>query len=127
MVRLRKKCENDFCNTCCDRSVPWVHKNHLYTCKKQCREITKISSKITNKEEKYNFINLCINVDREKTSIYSYCDDNFSGGEEMKKCKVDTCRLCCATSDQIKKFNLNGKLLSKCYEKCAVTWEKKVK
>lgn len=128
LKKLQKKCEvliilsqNDFCGVCCKRHVPWVHKNHLYTCKKQCRELTKAQPHM-DREAINNYYDLCIKVENPKTSIYSYCDANFIKPEEKIICKVDTCRLCCVTSDQMKKMNIGIGLLNKCFQQCALTW-----
>ena len=69
------------------------------------------------------YFDLCINVQNPKTSIYSYCDDNFVKKREKNICKVDTCRLCCVTSDQMNNMNMGLGLLNQCFEKCAKTWK----
>ena len=107
---------------CCKRSVPWVHRNHLYTCKKQCREINNSQSNIGT-EAKNRYFDLCIRVENPKTSIYSYCDSNFTKNEDKITCKIDTCRLCCVTTDQMEKMNLGLGLLNNCFERCAKTWK----
>jgi hypothetical protein len=74
------------------------------------------------REAQNNYFDLCIRVENPKTSIYSYCDENFISKEEKTRCKVDTCRVCCVTSDRMKKMNLGMGMLNKCFEKCAQTW-----
>lgn len=99
-----------------------MHKNHLYTCKKQCRELSKVQTN-NGVEASNTYFDLCIKVENPKTSIYSYCDDNFVKSNEKTICKVDTCRLCCVTSDQMNNMNIGIVLLNKCFEKCAQTWK----
>ena len=130
LSELQKKCEvfyifynkANFCNVCCKNTVPWVHKNYLYTCKKQCKELTKAQPEF-NRGAINNYEKLCIKVENPKTSIYSYCDENFSKNEDKQICKLDSCRLCCVTSDKIQNINLGIGILNKCFKKCAKTWK----
>jgi len=112
--RLRKKCEQDFCNFCCEKNVPWIHKTHLFSCKKQCWSF----SNSTNKKSGSTWKDLCINIARPNFSIYAYCDDHFSGEVAKSTCKLDTCRLCCVTTDEVRHKNLKIRNLFKCFQEC---------
>jgi len=120
---LKKKCLDNYCDFCCDRSVPWVHKNKLYTCKKQCNLIS--SPSIMGKKSassSLNWMQICINVEKPEYSFYGYCDDNFIEMDENIKCKLDSCRVCCVTSDQFMKSDENTKNLENCFQKCVETF-----
>ena len=66
---------------------------------------------------------LCINVPKPNYSIYAYCDDTFSEFKKKILCKLDTCRVCCVTSDQI--WNVTGQLdeLNICFHQCSITFD----
>ena len=65
---------------------------------------------------------LCINVAKPEYSIYAYCDDTFSGVINVSKCKLDTCRLCCVTTDEVRSTDIALDSLNKCFEACAYTF-----
>jgi len=113
---LRKNCETDFCSFCCEKNVPWIHKTHLFSCKKQCGILSKTAK---NKKAKLDWKKLCINVSKPNFSVYAYCDDNFRGEFAQSVCKLDTCRLCCATTDVAKHTNITTRNLYKCFSLCA--------
>ena len=74
------------------------------------------------KEKKGDWMDICINIPKPEYSIYAYCDDNFEGYMKTTTCKLDTCRVCCVTSDQMtyKKDSIPN--LENCFQKCAETF-----
>jgi len=108
---MRYKCENDYCNFCCEKTVPWTNKLHLYSCKKQCSTFAKDAK---NKKPVKSWKG-CIDVDHPNYSIYGYCDDNFKNTMDASKCKIDSCRLCCVTLDEMKHTNMSMKSLKKMF------------
>jgi hypothetical protein len=103
-------------NFCCDRSVAWTHKNHVFTCKRKCSQLTKVESR--GEEWK----DICINVSKPQFSIYAYCEDKFRGHNSIMNCKLDTCRVCCVTHDQVTTREYSIENLEKCFKKCAKTF-----
>ena len=66
--------------------------------------------------------NFWINVAHPETSVYKYCEDTFRGIVNISDCKVDSCRLCCVTTDEVKNTNLGISTLNQCFQKCAETF-----
>ena len=95
----------------------WTHKNNLFTCKKQCASLS-----IKQKSSSEGWMNLCINVPKPQASIYAYCDDHFEGYSNQINCKLDTCRVCCVTADQVFKTKNDMKRLESCFQKCGKTF-----
>lgn len=116
LPNLKSKCNKNFCDFCCERSVPWIHRNHLFTCKRHCTKLAKKDKKKTD------FKNICINVEKPQYSIYSYCDDHFREFQKTTLCKLDTCRVCCVTTDQVTKQPYSLDSLQKCFKLCAETF-----
>jgi len=112
---LRQKCENDYCNFCCDKNVPWIQRNHLFTCKRQCNILSV-------KEKKGDWKANCISVAKPNFSIYAYCDDHFQGYTKATVCKLDTCRVCCVVTDQMTKKKDSVENLERCFQACAETF-----
>jgi len=117
------KCQQDYCNFCCEKSVTWTNKLHLYTCQKQCNALAKNAK---NKKIKKSWENVCLNVDIPNYSIYEYCDAHFKNLSESQRCKVDTCRLCCISVDEIKHTNLSNKGLNSCFKNCSKKFQLKM-
>lgn len=65
---------------------------------------------------------LCINVAKPAFSIYAYCDDTFEGIVNISRCKLDTCRLCCVSTDEVRNTDLAINSLDKCFEACSTTF-----
>jgi len=119
--KLFNKCETSYCNVCCDKYVPWTHRNQLHTCKKQCNRLVSVASSPKQLSE-INWKNLCISVTHPNNSIYAYCENNFKEMTKISECKVDTCRLCCVSTDEIKFTNVAPSSLNECFQKCAETF-----
>ena len=64
-------------------------------------------------------MNICISTPKPENSIYAYCDNNFKGFMETVLCKLDTCRVCCVTSDQMTRKKDSNQNLESCFQKCA--------
>ena len=65
---------------------------------------------------------LCINVARPEYSIYAYCENTFKGIVKVSSCKLDSCRLCCVTTDEVRNTDIALNSLNKCFEACASTF-----
>ena len=89
-----------------------MHRNNLFTCKRQC-------NKVAVKEKEGDWMNTCINVAKPQFSIYSYCDNQFEGYMNITTCKLDTCRVCCVTADQITRKKDSMENLQMCFQSCA--------
>ena len=76
---------------------------------------------------KLKWRDLCINVAKPEFSVYAYCDDAFKGIINSSKCKLDSCRLCCVTTDEVRSTDLGLNTLNKCFEACAETFIPKPK
>jgi len=122
---FKENAKKDFCNVCCKKHVPWFHRNHVYTCKKQCEVIsTDVKHPANEVLAESNYYDLCINVGNPSSSVYTYCDESFEVERERATCKIDACRLCCVTSDQIGKINVGIGVLDQCFSKCGQTFGK---
>jgi len=119
MIGLKRRCEEDFCNFCCEKNIPWINKIQLYTCKKQCNLV---SNQAKSKKGEVLWMNACINVSHPNYSIYAYCEDSFRGRYAQSICKADLCRLCCATTDEIRHTNITTNSLQQCFKQCSKTF-----
>jgi hypothetical protein len=107
-----ENCRNNFCHSCCLKTVDLTNKGHLSLCKKQCSTIEEGSNNKTWKS--------CIEPTHTENSIYPYCDEHFKKDfYGRSRCKTDLCNLCCVSVESMKKNTLLSDFsVSKCYEKC---------
>lgn len=114
----KRKCENDFCKTCCVKSAAVGNLVQQYACNKTCNKFTAKSPPQVIED---NWKATCINPTNMSHNIYTYCDRTF-GNEKLLRhnCSLDSCRLCCAIQDNAFK-NVNANLLtqSSCNQSCA--------
>merc|ERR1712032_388124 len=115
---LKKKCENKFCDTCCDKSVEPNSKNVNHMCKKGC---FRASISVENNKE---YKNVCITSPNNIQNIYNFCNDKFDtfNPNMMSYCKLDMCNLCCVGMDTIKNKNYSVPNLKACFKDCAQNW-----
>lgn len=110
-----KRCEKDFCGSCCDSFVDLTNKTHKMLCRKQCQ-----ISKIGNKDSD---LNTCIVPLHQDNSVYPYCDETFPKDVYGRsRCKTDMCNLCCVSLDSKNTNpNVSDNEVNKCYEKCLIS------
>ena len=106
------KCKNNFCESCCKKSVDITNHQHLFLCEKQCRLI-----EIGNYGDKS--FSSCSEPTNPDTSIYPYCDKLYEVDFYQKsQCKIDMCNLCCISFDTMKNTNLPNSAVNECYAMC---------
>jgi hypothetical protein len=118
VLPAQERCENSFCDTCCDKYTDKSHKTSMYVCKKACRRST------VAEPAKDDYKAICINSQNPLNSIYDYCDSKISDPDSKKTCKLDMCNLCCSTLDSIvhKQYSINS--IKKCFEACSHEFNK---
>lgn len=110
---LKKKCKNDFCNSCCDEKIDSSKLNIKHQCVKICHKATAATPKT-------DMSDTCINS-KNQQNVYSYCDSSMKGKQEgfISKCKLDMCNLCCSTFDVMSSIITSNKAMTHCFESCA--------
>ena len=106
------KCKNDFCSSCCRKSVDITNQYHIFLCEKQCK-----TTEVGNIGEKT--YNSCSEPTNPESSIYPYCDKLYDNDfYQRSQCKIDMCNLCCISFDTIKNTNLPNEAVNDCYGMC---------
>jgi len=118
VIPAKERCNNNFCDTCCDKYTDKSKKTSMYVCKKACRRST------VSEPAKDDYKAICIISQNPLNSIYDYCDTKISDPDSKKTCKLDMCNLCCSTLDSIvhKQFSINS--IKKCFEACSHEFNK---
>ena len=107
-----ENCKNNFCGSCCDKTVDITNKEHGFLCNKQCK-VGEIGTKTSSWES-------CVQSSNPETSIYPYCEEQFPKDYfEKQRCKTDMYNLCCISLDQIHLPLYSDETVNKCYKKCA--------
>jgi len=70
----------------------------------------------TDRPKKWHGI--CTHINSGRSTIYTYCDKQFTDKELKNNCKMDTCKLCCSTGvgNNDKYYSLED--MTGCYEDC---------
>lgn len=66
---------------------------------------------------------ICINPVN-KVTAYFACEQDFQDEQRVKTCKLDHCRLCCATYDIALLKVISTEANSKCYSECSKKYDK---
>jgi hypothetical protein len=113
-----KNCKNDFCESCCNKTVDNTNKEHNFLCNRQC-QVAEIGTKKKTWES-------CIESTNPETSVYPYCDEQFPSDYFSKqRCKSDMCNLCCITMDHKHVPLYTDEAMTSCYSKCTKTFNTK--
>lgn len=117
---IRSKCEENFCDTCCDKSTAPAQRNISHMCKKGCyRGAIAI-------EQNKDYYNVCINSPNNRQNIYNFCEEKFDtyNPKLLNTCKLDMCNMCCVGMDSIKKKNYSVPNLKACFKDCSKNYNK---
>jgi hypothetical protein len=109
----KKKCENEFCDICCEDKTSDKHVK--YECTKNCH-------KKSIEESNTNDFNICFSDKR--SSIYHYCDNEVHDLVMKTSCQLDMCNLCCDTAEAIKRTHIAFEGVQKCYSRCTKEYNK---
>jgi hypothetical protein len=110
---LKKNCNNNFCDYCCNDRIGTGRSNVLHQCVKLCNQSTASQANVDG-------INKCISPTQEN-NVNSYCLAKMKGKAKGKitKCKLDMCNLCCSTLDAQEESKISNNATSSCYSHCS--------
>lgn len=107
-----QNCQNNYCDSCCNRMVDGTNKEHNFLCAKQCQ-----TSLMGEKKSDWRS---CTEPSSPETSVYPYCDEQFPKDFfSRQRCKTDMCNLCCVSMDQKEAPIYSDEAVNTCYSKCA--------
>lgn len=108
-------CVNNFCKSCCDKTVDTTNPVHRHLCNKQCTKST-FHLSLSPSKHKQSWLS-CIEstslpYKQQQQPLYSSCE-TFPTNNSKHKCKVNMCYTCCNNN-----LTLSDDDIKECYSKC---------